>query len=229
MKKIVFGLLIFIANICLANTPEELVTKVKAKLDKVNDYVADGKMKTNIAFIKAPLGKIKLYYKKPNKMRLIKDKGISILPKGGISINSASILGFSNYQTIDAGTAKIDNVTTRVIKLLPQDENAEVVITTLYIDEENLLIKKAATTTKENGSFEMEMTYGKFANYALPDKLVFSFNVKNYKMPKGVTLDFDTGVSPEEKEKLKNKKGKVEFVYSNYIINKGVDDKIFKD
>ena len=41
-----------------------LVMKVKAKLDQVNDYEADGRMKTDVAFIKAPIGKVKIYFKK---------------------------------------------------------------------------------------------------------------------------------------------------------------------
>jgi len=49
-----------------------LVTKVKAKLDQVNDYEADGNMKTDVSFIKAPIGKVKVYFKKPNKFRLKK-------------------------------------------------------------------------------------------------------------------------------------------------------------
>ncbi len=35
-----------------------LVNKVKAKLDKVNDYTATGILKTNVAFIKAPVSKV---------------------------------------------------------------------------------------------------------------------------------------------------------------------------
>ena len=47
-------------------------------------------------------------------------------------------------------------------------------------------------------------------------------------MPKCVTLDFDDDLSKEEKLKLKKKKGKVEFTYTKYTINKGVDDSMFK-
>ena len=47
-----------------------LVMKVKAKLDQVNDYEAVGNMKTDVSFIKAPVGKVKIYFKKPNKFRL---------------------------------------------------------------------------------------------------------------------------------------------------------------
>ncbi len=230
MKKIIIVCLSFIVLLSNVNAQDAdaLVKKVKAKLEQVNDYVAEGKMKTDVAFIKAPVGKVKVYYQKPNKLKLVKEKGISILPKGGVSINSSSVLGLTNYTAIDAGEQVLNGTKVKVIKLLPLDEASDIVITTLYIDEAALLIKKSATTTKENGSFEMEMYYGNYANLGLPDKMIFSFNVKDYKMPKGVTLDFDDDMKPEEKLKLKKKKGRVEFIYTNYIINKGIDAAIFK-
>ena len=230
MKKILIVCLSFIGFSFNLNAQDAdvLVKKVKAKLEQVNDYVAEGKMKTDVAFIKAPVGKVKVYYQKPNKLKLVKEKGISILPKGGVSINSSSVLGLTNYTAIDAGEQVFNGIKVKVIKLLPLDEASDIVITTLYIDEAALLIKKSATTTKENGSLEMEMYYGNYANLGLPDKMIFSFNVKDYKMPKGVTLDFDDDMKPEEKLKLKKKKGRVEFIYTNYIINKGIDTAIFR-
>lgn len=229
MKKVICSLFIFLlAFITKAEGVEDLLKKVKAKLEQVNDYVAEGKMRTNVAFIKAPIGNAKVYFKKPNKLKVVKEKGISILPKGGISINTAAVLGMNNYTAIDAGEAEVNGIKTKVVKLLPTDDNSDIVISTLYIDEQTLLIKKTATTTKENGSFEMEMFYGTYAHLGLPDKMIFSFNVKDYKMPKGITLDFDDDLNAQEKQKLKKKKGKVEFIYSNYIINKGVADAVFK-
>ena len=115
-----------------------------------------------------------------------------------------------------------------MIKLLPNDDTSNVVLSTLYIDEANLLIRKAITTTRDNGTYELTMSYGKYADYGLPDKVQFSFNAKDYKLPKGITLDFDENTNPSDTEKLKNKKGKVEIDYSSYTINKGVDDAVFK-
>lgn len=206
-----------------------LVMKVKAKLDQVNDYEADGRMKTDVAFIKAPVGKVKIYFKKPNKFRLRKDGGISLLPKGGVSVNMNSIVTTDEFVALAAGEATVAGVKTQVVKMLPVNENSDVVLTTMYIDEANLLVRKAVTTTKENGTYEIEMTYGKFSNFGLPDKVTFSFNTKNYKLPKGLTLEFDDNEKPlTEEQKLKNKKGRVEIVYTNYIINKGIADTVFK-
>lgn len=229
IKKISIVLaVLFTTSFSFAQDAATLVKKVKAKLDAINDYVADGKMKTDVTFIKAPIGNIKVYYKKPNKFKLKRDGGISILPKNGVSINLGSIVSATDFDVIDAGEEIINNIKTRKVKLLPKNENSDVVLTTMYIDAANLLIKKAISTTKENGTYEIEMNYGKYSSYGLPDKVVFVFNTKDYKMPKGITLDFEDEDQKKNAEKMKNKKGKVEITYNSYTINKGVDDSIFK-
>ncbi|MBS4044442.1 MAG: hypothetical protein KGZ59_11565 [Chitinophagaceae bacterium] len=226
-KIIVFVLLCSVVNYLQAQDINVLVEKVRQKMNQVNDYSVEAKMKTNVAFIKAPIGKVKIYFKKPDQLKLFREKGISILPKGGVSVNFFSILNTNNLSIIDAGNTIVNGSNTRIVKLLPLNENSEIIIATLYIDEKELLIKKSSTTTRENGSFEMEMFYGSFNNYGLPDKMIFTFNVKDYKMPKGITLDIDDDLSKEEKKKYQNKKGKLEFTYSNYIINKGIPNNIF--
>ena len=205
-----------------------LINKVKAKLDQVNDYTAEGVLKTDVSFIKAPAGKVKVYFKKPDKFKLKKDGGISILPKGGVSVNTGNIIMIDSFVALAAGEIVVDGFKTKIVKLLPTSENSEIVLSTLYIDETNLLMRKAVTTTKENGTYEIALTYGKYSNYGLPDKIVFSFNTKDYKLPKGVTLEFDEEDKNTNADKLKNKKGKVEIIYSAYTINKGVDDSVFK-
>jgi len=230
MKNFLIVLVSFIGlqSAAFSQDMTALINKVSAKLNQVNDYTAEGSLKTDVSFIKAPSGKVKVYFKKPDKFKLKKDGGISILPKGGVSINMNSMVMTNNYVALAAGESTIDGVKTKIVKLLPTDENSEIVLSTLYIDEANLLVRKAVTTTKENGTYEMGLTYGKYSNYGLPDKVVFSFNTKDYKLPKGITLEFDEGEKPSDLDKLKNKKGKVEITYTSYTINKGVDDSVFK-
>ena len=200
-----------------AQTAEEIVQQLRRKLQSVDNYEARGKMKTNVAFIKAPVATVKVYYKKPDMLRIVNETGISFIPKGSVNINLNSVLlNTQNFDVIDVGKNQSG---LRVIKLLPKDDTADIVLSTLYVDEKNILIKKSKTTTKDNGTYELDMTYGKYAAYGLPDKIVFSFNTKDYKLPKGITLDYDDG-SKKNEERLKNKKGTVEITYANYIINK---------
>ncbi len=228
LRLVLMLISIFAALNTSAQEVNTLVKQVKDKLDKVDNYVAEGRMKTDVAFIKAPAGKVKIFYKRPNKFKLKRDGGISLLPKGGVSVNMSSVLNNNDYLALDAGTTTIGTTKVKVVKLLPTNENSDVVLTTLYIDEPNLLIKKASSTTKENGTYDMEMTYGRFASYGLPDKVIFAFNTKDYKLPKGVTMEFDSGEKKSEADKMKNKKGRVEINYTSYLINKGVADSEFR-
>jgi len=205
-----------------------LLAKAKATIESVNDYKATGRMKTNVAFLKVPVATVSVYFKKPNKLKVKSEKGISFIPKGAVSINLTNLTGTNKFTVIDAGADKINGQSVRVAKLLPEDDNSDVVLSTVYIDEATSLIKKAKTTTKDNGTYELEMTYGKYAAFGLPDKIIFSFNAKDYKLPKGITFDFDDGATPTPTDKLKGKKGRAEITFSNYIVNKGVDDALFK-
>ncbi|MBL0356159.1 MAG: hypothetical protein IPP72_04410 [Chitinophagaceae bacterium] len=226
MKTILVAFFCLTAFVSNAQDADALIKKVKAKIDLVNNYEADGSMKTNVTFLKVPEAQVKIYFKKPNQLKIKNEKGISFVPKGAVSINLNNIVSGNQYTAIDAGYDNVGAVKARVIKLLPTDDNADVVLSTLYIDETNLVILKAKTTTRENGSYQLEMIYGKYISFGLPDKLTFIFNTKDYKLPKGVTFDFDDGTNNKPAEK--NKTGKAEITFSAYIINKGVAESVFQ-
>ena len=212
--------------------PAALLQKVRARLDQVQDYQASGHMKTNVSFLKVPEAEVTVYFKRPDKLKIRNDHGISLVPKGAVTISLNNLLK-GTYTTLDAGTDTSGGHTVfseghkiRVIKLLPQDENADLVLSTLYIDESRLLILKARTTTRENGTYEVEFTYGKYTAYALPDKVIFTFNTKDYKLPKGLTFDYDDGA--QKQQPAGAVKGRVELDYRSYSINKGLPDSVFQ-
>jgi outer membrane lipoprotein-sorting protein len=230
MKSLKFYMLIFFglaSHFAFAQDANSLLQKVKDKLNKVNDYEASGIMKTNVNFLKVPEAAVTVYFKKPDNLKIKNDKGISLVPKGALSISLNNLLK-GDFTAIDAGTEMMQQVKVKIIKLLPVDENADIVLSTLYIDESKLLIIKAKTTTKENGTYEVEMSYGKYESYALPDKVLFTFNTKDYKLPKGVTFDYDDGSKKKTENPISNNKGRVEINYSSYLINKGLPDAVFK-
>ena len=220
-------LLILISPCIYAQDTEALMKKVRLKLELVNDYQAEGILKTDVPFMKVPESKVIVFYKKPNKFKIKKEEGISIVPKGGISINLNSLFAGNEYTIVPGGTTTFQGQPLVIIKLLPLQEENDVVLSTLYINEKEALIYKASTTTKNNGTYEMQMSYGRFAKWGLPDKLLVSFNTKEYKLPKGVTFEYETEQKPEAVSKTKQQKGKVEITYQHYSINKGIQDNVF--
>ncbi len=211
-----------------AQEPSTLMKMIRTKLEKINDYEASASLKTQIPFLKVPDAIVKIYYKKPDKIKIKNENGISLVPKETVSISLYSLVN-SNFQALDAGSDKIQGIPVRIIKLLPADENGELVLATLYIDTRRMLVLKVKTTTRENGTNEVELFYGKFIDTGLPDKIIFSFNTQDYKLPKGVTFDYDDGsVKKKETEISQNQRGKIEIAYLSYSINKGIPDSLFK-
>ncbi len=148
--------------------------------------------------------------------------------KKPVSISLYSLVN-SPYQALDGGTGNIQGIPVRIIKLLPADENGELVLATLYIDTRRMLVLKAKTTTRESGTNEVELSYGKFLQTGLPDKIIFSFNTQDFKLPKGVTFDYDDGSAKKKPaETGNNQRGKIEITYLDYSINKGLSDSLFK-
>ncbi len=228
IQRLVFaGLLTAMVGCLSAQDAGALLSRVKAKLEQVQSYEAEGSMKTNVTFLKVPESKVKIYFRKPDAIRIRSEKGLSFVPKGAVKVNLNSIVSGQASTAIDAGLDHTGGRTTRVIKLLPVDDNADVVLSTLYIEEATALILRARTTTRDNGSYELEMQYGRYAGWGLPDKLRFSFNARDYKLPKGVTFDFDDGTA-SVKPAPKQQQGQVEISFDAYQVNKPLSDQLFR-
>jgi outer membrane lipoprotein-sorting protein len=218
------------AFVSRAQDANELIKKVKDKLALVSDYQAEGVMKTDVSFMKVPESKVTIFYKKPDKFKIKKQDGISIVPKGGGNINLAALFEGNNYTAVAAGKGTVNDAAVAIVKLLPLDEKSDVVVSTLYIDEKEALVKKAIITTRENGTYEMEMQYGKYAVKGLPDVITFLFATKDYKLPKGLAFDYDAGGQQQKPNTsaAANQKGKIQITYNSYSINKGLANDLFK-
>ncbi|HTS43409.1 MAG TPA: hypothetical protein VMH01_03360 [Puia sp.] len=228
MKRavILYGIILMTCTSGYSQDATAMVQRLKAKMDHVNSYEADAIMKTEVSFLKVPQTQVKVYFRKPDQLKIKNEKGISLVPKSILGESLNGLLN-GNFTALLAGSEKAGITNLIIIKLIPLNDTGETVLSTLYIDESRLLIMKAKITTRDNGTYEMDMNYGKYANYALPDKVICTFNTKDFKLPKGVTFDYDDGTQKETKKPTQDTKGKVEITYSSYDINKPLPDSIF--
>jgi outer membrane lipoprotein-sorting protein len=233
MKKafIYFYLLVqIIININQAQAQEfnvqPLLDSVKNKFNKVNDYTADIKIKVNVSFIKIPVKEGKLYFKKPDKIKLV-SKGFAMLPKRGMNFTFNELFE-KKYSAIFMKNEIINKINTHVVKIIPLDESADILLATIWIDRKTQTIRKIDAVSKSNGNFVTLFDYSAKANpFDLPSQLTFTFEVTKATLPMGVTGDFDS-----EKPKIKDnkpQKATLNISYNNYIVNKGIADSFFKE
>ncbi len=215
-----------------ASDADKLYYSLRTKVLSVKDYTADVRMKIDINRMRIPQLKGTLFFKSPDKMRLERHGGLSILPKKNINLTLSNLMPDGKVTVIDMGTSTIDGKKLRVLKVIPEDELSQIILAKIWIDEANMLILKTETTSRNDGTIAMDLSFGKYASYALPDRVIITMDVKDYKLPKGITLDYNdvpTPPTPPGEKKSKTQKGTIQISYLSYDINKGISDDKFKD
>ena len=228
MKKyLVFVLLIASVNL-LAQQKDanKLLEALKQKFDKVKDYQADISVKVDISFLKVPETKATIYFKQPDKVK-IDSKGFAMLPKQSINFSPVELLN-GDYNAFYVKSETIDNRKLEVIKIIPNNDSLDIILSTLWIDESNSIIRKVETTGKRSGTTTIGLNYENPA-YSLPSKVTFSFNLGNMTMPKQPQTQNDPDEHGGDHGRRQSLSGTVTLSYSNYKINKGIPDSFFEE
>ncbi len=211
-----------------AQDADKLLIAVKSKLEAVKDYTGDATLSVNVSFMNVPDSRVKVYFRQPDQFKILKPDGISILPKGGMSISLNSLISGKEFTAVPGGYTSMNGRKLAIIKLLPIGENSDIVLSTLFVEEKSGLVWKATTTTRENGTYESILEYGRFARWGLPDKILFVFNTNTFKLPKGVTMEYEGSKKAAASKAPGDGKGRVTLLYSNYLINTGIKADLFK-
>ena len=209
--------------------PGKLLQNVIQKFDKVNDYQADLSLKVDISFVKIPDMKATRYFKQPDKVH-IDSKGFALLPKQSVNFSPTTLLK-GDYTALFVKTEMLDGHETDVIKIIPDNDSSDVILSTLWIDEGQNVIRKVVTNGKQSGTTTITLSYDN-TKYSLPSKIIFSFNMGNVDMPDQMQQQI-----PQQNQAKGNPRhnmfnslsGNVTITYSNYKINKGIPDSIFEE
>lgn len=221
-----FSLLFFIHHSLFAQSPNQIINGVNEKFKKVNDYTAEVKVACDIPFIRIDPINGKVYYKKPDHFK-VKSTGILILPKQNINFYFAAIADTSNYTAVKSGEEVIGGKKTQVISVIPHTDTSDLVLGKFWIDETESLVMKSQLTTKSQGTIMIEEFYGDMRQYALPEKMIFTVDVRKFKVPKIIAVDINKTANADENAS-KDQKGKITLTFSGYVVNKGIDNNIFK-
>ena len=228
MKKcFVFVLMIVSANLFAQQKDvNKLLDAVKQKFNKVKDYQADVSTKVNISFLKVPETKATVYFKQPDKVK-IDSKGFAMLPKQSINFSPVEMLN-GNYNAFYVKTETLDNHKLDVVKVIPNNDSTEVILSTLWIDTQQSLVRKVELVGKKTGTTTIEMDYDN-AEYSLPSKVTFTFNMGNMNMPQLMQEQQDSNEKNNgHGRRQQSLSGSVILTYSNYKVNKGIPDSFFE-
>lgn len=206
------------ANVILHN--------VYAKVQKAKDYSVDVHIKVDMPFIRLMPVDAKIYYKQKDKFK-VESKSIAIVPRQSFDQATKMLADTNSFSTIVQGKEMIGTTQAIIINVIPLSDTSDLILGKLWIDPKQNVILKSQMTTKSNGTILTEYTYGAQIAYGLPDKMLFTVDVKKFKIPKSVAADMNN--KPKEEDKTKDKKkGQIFITLTNYQINKGIPDTVFK-
>lgn len=225
LKKIIAFIVCFIfSQTSEAQNPNKILSLVYAKLNKANNYSVDVNIKVDLPFIKMLPINAKIYFKQKDKFK-VDSKSIAIIPKQGFVQLNKLINDTNSFTAVYQSNELVNGVKISLINVIPLNDTGDVVLGKLWIDEQQQLILKSQITTKLNGTILTTYEYKTQKAYGLPDLMVFEVDIKKFKIPKAVAADINT-TQKKEAEKA-GKKGKIFIKLSNYIVNSGIDDKVF--
>jgi outer membrane lipoprotein-sorting protein len=208
MKK--FCLLIFLVTLTVGAqqiNPDEILTKVKEKINKVNDYSVQANVKVDVDFLRVPETKATIYFKQPDKVKMESD-GFALIPRQGFNFSPLMLLK-EDYTAVFAKEDTLEGNEIYLIKILPLSDSTDVVLSNLWIDKNNFVVHKVMTTTKKSGTVQIDLKYDNLDRMNIPQTAM-------------------EGSQGDQKSKTnKNMSGRVIVTYSNYNINLGLTDEFF--
>jgi hypothetical protein len=210
----------------LAQDGTAQLQQLMAKWNLVKDYTVQVNIRSEIPLIKSFPVKATLYFKQKDQFRMV-SKGIAILPKQNFNELPKFLQQKDRYTALITGSELIQNQKTTIITVLPSDDSGDLVLLKVWIDPKTDLLLKSQTTTRSNGTISALYEYGSQGVVGLPDKMIFTVEVKKFKIPKGLATDINRSSSPDA-GKPTPKNGKITISFADYQINKGIKDEIFR-
>lgn len=230
MKKIVLLVLVFISGFGFAQSkdPNKILKAVKTRFNKVRDYQANVSVKLDMDFVKVPESRAKLYFKQPDKVK-IESTGFAMLPKQSVNFSPAQFLK-DNFTALYVRNETVNNKNLDVIKIIPNSDTTDVILTTVWIDQSQSIITKVETSTKKGGTIQIDFVYDP-KTIPLPTTLKFSFNLGDVQMPVNVesAQSNQNDKRGDRRSGSAKLKGSVIMTYSDYKINTGIPDSFFDE
>jgi hypothetical protein len=194
---------------------------LQKKYSGLKDYTADVDVHFDIEGFKAPDMQAKVYWKRPDRMK-IESKRIFFLPKEGGTFNPFMFnkedfeVKFLERLTYEGRNAVKLKLTPKKRKPnAPQDF-------ILTIDTDRNLIGEMNTSSFDGREAKALIEYGHFSDFDLPTRIELRLDVQFNESRE--FKDFGHSAQP-----AKRVTGRVDITYSNYKVNVGLTNQIFEE
>ena len=193
---------------------------LERKYSTLKDYTVNINVHFDMEEFKAPDMQGKLYFKTPDKMK-IESKKVFFLPKEGGFFNPF-MFKKEDFEIKLLERSTYDGRQAVKLKLTPNQPKRNIQGFVLTIDTDRNLIREMNISSLEGREVKASIEYRQFSDFDLPTRIELWLDI-----PFNESREIrEFGQSAERTKRVT---GKVEITYSNYKVNSGLSDKIFKE
>lgn len=205
MKQLFIVIAILTTLCATAQSPEDDVLKIKARLDGIESFSATIKLHADISFIQMPDKEATAIFKKGEPI-VVTSEDFTLIPKRGLDLSFRELFEHP-FITVDRGEVSNSANSLRTVSILPISDKADFSVATLHIDTKNLRIVWAEINTKKDGTYVLQLIYSD-SKAILPSQLTISFDIEKIRIP----LNFagkDVKIDRKRMRDEDEKKGKI--------------------
>jgi len=222
--SVLFGL----AVLCRAALPgqplpggDEVLRNVEAGFTAVDDYVVTLDIVADIERLKVPPMQVTMSFKKPDRVHFT-STGFAMLPKESIGFTPSQLLQRVEPERVTRDTMNGRPMLDVLVKLRKDRTGLRRLI--LTVDPERWTVERLTTPQFDGRTVTALFQYGKVGPAWMPVRLEVTFLI-----PQQDTLQQSPLPNPHMPSGMAPRMGKITISYSDYQINKGLDDSIFKE
>ncbi|MGA2315415.1 MAG: hypothetical protein ABSG71_03445 [Thermodesulfobacteriota bacterium] len=224
MKKVLLlaGILFLLSSewIQAQEDTTRYLDSIEKKYSGLKDYRVDVNVHFDIEALKAPDMQARLYFKAPDKMK-VESKKVFFFPKEGGYFNP-SLFKKKDFEVRLLERLIYDGRKAVRLRLTPTDMNTYNKGLVLTIDTDRNLIREIKISPSEGREIKAAIEYGMFDGFELPTHIDLQLDIPSEE-PSGMKEFTQFG------QRTKSITGKIQITYSNYRVNVGLSDEIFKD
>jgi len=210
-----------------APDPQKIIDQVQSTYTAINDYRVTAHVKVDIPNLRMPDKRIRILFKKPDRMS-IQTNGFALVPKIGFIPILDTLL--TNHMTVQfKNTIQENGKTLHLLEFTPKQPMEDASIT-IWVDAQRWTIDKALLRLKDTGESVMTFSYRQIDGFWLPETTnVYIHLDRGIPMLNRPTIENPAG--SVDRSTLGNKEpmdGQVIILFKDYRINQGIADYLFE-
>ena len=227
---------------------DQIRENVISQFAKIEDYQVNVKISVKMTGFRMPKKKIRMYYKKPGKIK-VETRGFAILPRTGVDGNPSKFLDMLKHVTEIKRTIRNNKPFYRIMGKVNQDslkipvsvktDEIPDITMDVFVNAKTWVITEVDVYLNSESVFTFKTDYIEVNEVMVPERSVFKIGVKG--ISRWTTQNpFDFGGPGSNRQDFENiaknagfDSEKDEFVgemiltFSKYKVNRGIDDALF--